>query len=342
MPSTKVPRDQLPELGDWDGPIHGELGVLRSEGDKVVCHACGRAFRLLGSHVWQAHGISAAAYKAIFGLNALTGLAGAETRELLRQHAGRVLAGHAGSEAGRERFRAMTPEARSALSRGRRWRLEGRRDPRNRQLRQAAGARAVQKVRDLVAAGAWRSRPFPDPRAANRKGNARRSALLQDPDYRARFSRRLSAAKGGRAPLTCVVCEAQFAPPPYRKTCSRECERARRQEVSRSRPRDRDRIREAARRRGGQAAAYEATLARLRALEPAAFERLPSRDRELVRRYYGLDDGRPRTQRELREHSGLDGRRVYGIVADAVAQLLEGTPFGAPAVEATGVSGATL
>ena len=31
------PGDQLPELGDWDGPIYGELGILTVDGDGRVC-----------------------------------------------------------------------------------------------------------------------------------------------------------------------------------------------------------------------------------------------------------------------------------------------------------------
>jgi hypothetical protein len=40
--NRRIPFDQLPKLGDWDGPIHGQLGVLATDGDKVECHVCGR------------------------------------------------------------------------------------------------------------------------------------------------------------------------------------------------------------------------------------------------------------------------------------------------------------
>jgi hypothetical protein len=38
----RIPLDQLPELGQWDGPIYGELGVLAVDLDdsRVQCHAC--------------------------------------------------------------------------------------------------------------------------------------------------------------------------------------------------------------------------------------------------------------------------------------------------------------
>jgi hypothetical protein len=37
----RVPLNELPELGEWDGPTHGELGVLAVDldGSRVQCHA---------------------------------------------------------------------------------------------------------------------------------------------------------------------------------------------------------------------------------------------------------------------------------------------------------------
>ena len=34
---------RLPTLGEWDGPIYGELGVLEEGPDGLVCHIGGRA-----------------------------------------------------------------------------------------------------------------------------------------------------------------------------------------------------------------------------------------------------------------------------------------------------------
>jgi hypothetical protein len=42
MARRTLPLDQLPELGDWDGPVFGELGVLAEDGVLLQCHACGR------------------------------------------------------------------------------------------------------------------------------------------------------------------------------------------------------------------------------------------------------------------------------------------------------------
>jgi hypothetical protein len=70
------PNWRRPQLGDWDGAIYGELGVLTAEedGERLVCHACGQAYRSLGAHVVQAHQLLAFEYKAIFGLRATTSL----------------------------------------------------------------------------------------------------------------------------------------------------------------------------------------------------------------------------------------------------------------------------
>jgi hypothetical protein len=56
MARQRVPPDRLPALGDWDGPIYGELGVLAVGGDLVQCHACGRNFSLLAYHAIRTHG----------------------------------------------------------------------------------------------------------------------------------------------------------------------------------------------------------------------------------------------------------------------------------------------
>ena len=51
MAGSRLPRDQLPGPGEWDGPVFGELGVLAVDGDRVRCHACGRWYRSLAAHV---------------------------------------------------------------------------------------------------------------------------------------------------------------------------------------------------------------------------------------------------------------------------------------------------
>ncbi|MDE3075684.1 MAG: hypothetical protein KGJ86_09650 [Chloroflexota bacterium] len=61
--SQSAARQALPELGDWDGPIYGQLGVLACDGQRVECHARGRWYSLLASHVIQTHGLSPAEYR---------------------------------------------------------------------------------------------------------------------------------------------------------------------------------------------------------------------------------------------------------------------------------------
>lgn len=69
------PKYKLPQLGEWDGPIYGELGVLHhDDGERVECHCCGEWFIHLGLHIWHAHDVTLEEYKAIFGLPSQRGL----------------------------------------------------------------------------------------------------------------------------------------------------------------------------------------------------------------------------------------------------------------------------
>jgi hypothetical protein len=81
---TDNPNYRLPELGEWDRPIYGELGVLHDDGEQVECHCCGAWFDALGMHVWKAHNLRPAEYRAIFGLGRTTGLVGPRYRKALQ------------------------------------------------------------------------------------------------------------------------------------------------------------------------------------------------------------------------------------------------------------------
>lgn len=48
----------------YERPIANEYGRLRSVGDRLVCHLCGRDWLLLGTHVWLTHGMTADEYRA--------------------------------------------------------------------------------------------------------------------------------------------------------------------------------------------------------------------------------------------------------------------------------------
>lgn len=73
------PDCRLRELGDWGGPIYGELGALAVDGERVECHCCGRRYRSLAHHVWSTHGISADEYRAIFGFLSIASSIGSGT-----------------------------------------------------------------------------------------------------------------------------------------------------------------------------------------------------------------------------------------------------------------------
>lgn len=66
--SPDTSHGHLWRLPDRTG-LHAPIGELRRDPDtgRVCCHLCGRWFRGLGSHI-RAHGYTAAAYRATFGL----------------------------------------------------------------------------------------------------------------------------------------------------------------------------------------------------------------------------------------------------------------------------------
>ena len=190
---------RLPELGDWEGPLFGELGVLVHEGDTVQCHACGGYFRSLASHAFLAHGLRGAEYRALFGLRRRTPLIGAALLEHRRAVFG-------------PRMRAYQPlhahyvidqshEERVQRRHEEPLRLEARLDPANRQVWEANG----------------------------RQGQQRRRELLADPTYRATVGKKISESKGGRIEVACAICGTTFlstrsaASDGQRQLCSPAC-----------------------------------------------------------------------------------------------------------------------
>lgn len=145
------PDYRLPELGDWDGPVYGEFGILADDGDKAQCHCCGEFFGHLGNHVWRTHNLTAPEYKAIFGLNASTGLIGPT---LLAKRSQRA------SEPGgivdyKGNGRPLTPEQASAMLSGRKVRLQARVDPKKRvaiteRTRKAGETRVQRGIQERV------------------------------------------------------------------------------------------------------------------------------------------------------------------------------------------------
>jgi transcriptional regulator with XRE-family HTH domain len=227
----------------WETPIHGRLGVLADDGERAQCHLCGDYFGNLGGHVSQVHGVSPDEYKARFELKASTGLHGPALKELRRrQAAARVgSTGFANFQTAAQRAQAeISPETRSAWSRGRRARLEERLDP----VRRAANAANLTKANAELQArrrdGTHREVGFGnrDPKEISALGHARIAELRTDPAWRAEFARKVSVARGGRLQVTCVICGTTFAEPwskKSRKTCGPDCRR----ELSRRTARER-------------------------------------------------------------------------------------------------------
>lgn len=147
---------RLPTLGEWDGPIYGELGVFRTDGDKAECHVCGQWFGHLGGHVARAHDLTADEYRAIFGLRAKTKLIGPSLREKRLQnqsHLERV-------RPTRSSLLDLTPEQRSQTARMPR-RLESRLDPKTVEAQRRGREQGGRTRRARYASGVWRPRVPP-------------------------------------------------------------------------------------------------------------------------------------------------------------------------------------
>lgn len=122
--SFPVADARLPGEDEWAGPIHGELGALTRADDRVQCHICGQFFRSLAAHVTQRHAVRACEYRALFGLNATTALVGPSLRAVRRETGCRVLTQYTQM---RQHIATLSPEERSAQTRGRIVPLETRR-----------------------------------------------------------------------------------------------------------------------------------------------------------------------------------------------------------------------
>ncbi len=76
-----LPLGRLPSGEQYFAPI----GEMRSDGERMQCHLCGRWYRMVGgSHLLSAHGWTTAEYRDAFLLNLTTSTVGPATRELKR------------------------------------------------------------------------------------------------------------------------------------------------------------------------------------------------------------------------------------------------------------------
>jgi hypothetical protein len=77
----------MTSTSDRDEPVHGQLGVLLDDGERVQCHACGEWFLHLGSHAFHSHGLRADDYRRTYGLMQKTKLGGPAWLEMRRKKA---------------------------------------------------------------------------------------------------------------------------------------------------------------------------------------------------------------------------------------------------------------
>jgi hypothetical protein len=118
-----------------------------------------------------------------------------------------------------------------------------------------------------------------------------------------------------RTPGVCALCGASFDGRPGQTYCSRRCA----VQARAVQPSD------------ASALSHAAIAARLREVDPTAYERLPPAEREALRSYYGLaGDERP-TQAALAARLGLLEPRVSDLLMAGVARLLGPAAVGATA-----------
>lgn len=145
-------------------------GILEDDGERVRCGVCGRWFRSLGMHARSAHGVAAADYRMLAGLNKGTALVSAASAERYRA------AGGARLDAIRP---AVNPVMTADADQRRAW---------------GAGPRAAQMRREASARETDRFARAPKPR---RRGAARQPTEPRTADHAARISaghrRRLGA-----------------------------------------------------------------------------------------------------------------------------------------------------
>jgi hypothetical protein len=268
------PAYALPPFGSWDGPLYGEFGSLARDGDRIQCHACGRWFKAIGTHLVRVHDIDADQYRSIFGLRVATGLVGDAYREYLQVSAERNFQAFWGAP-GDDQPTQLRGKARSHTLP-----LESKLDPANQQRWAEWGRRSGERERQLWATG-QRVRPKPvNPAAAVAKAVTRWRELLSDPAYRAAHMRKIADAR--RRHFLCQVCGVEFVrrekwfgtracgPECAHELRSRSARRARVSQRAEVRAQIRDR-----RRRAQPDGEYDRILRRLRTLSTEAWETFP-------------------------------------------------------------------
>jgi len=168
------------------------------------------------------------------------------------------------------------------------------------------------------------------------QAHARVRDLMSDPAWKERWRQRVAEGHGKRPPVrvTCAICGTEFDVPAAvvaagrGKTCSRACaNESRRRSGKANRPPDgletRAKKQTAVRNHVLQSDAFRTMAARLALLDSAAFDSLPERDREIVRRYDGLDPYQPQSQEEIGQLFGLARRNVGYVIKRRCAFLLD-------------------
>ncbi len=214
--------------------IHGQRGVLATDWHTVQCHLCGKWYSHLGSHVTKTHGLSAHEYKEIAGLNATAGLISPELAEKRRAAVGHL---REYDEQHRQRMHAMSAGERRENQGGRKPRLQTLLDPEHqRRVRMfiQAGQDGLARARED---GTY-SPPQPPSAEDTKKGQRKLARMREDPEFQKLMSRRISEGKGGARMETraCRWCQSPFEirASSRRQTCSSDCNKLLRAEITRN------------------------------------------------------------------------------------------------------------
>lgn len=202
---------KLPNLGDWNGIIYGELGVFESDiMGKAQCHACGDYFASVGNHAWNTHNLTAPEYRAIFGLNRMQSLAGVKHQEYLRdkmlnnpEHIEKL------AEAGREYMASRTLEQ-MQMAGSRTARHQHIIDPKTRETAVKANVAAIKAIKKKVREGNYHPKREELTAEQRQAISDRSKTLWKNPTFRERVISGNKKTKNAWEQVTCQMCGASF------------------------------------------------------------------------------------------------------------------------------------
>lgn len=230
------PEREVPEPYKRGDRVYGEMGMLQGDGERLVCHICGRAYAGLGQHVRMRHGMSADEYREEFGLMQKTGLISDSSADKRREQVSHL---RAYDTKNAQMMRDWDGASRRRWGKRREVRPQQKLDPGY----QARLEESVSQMHEGLARAREEGR-FTEPgwsEKATRSGQRALAQKRKDPAFREEVGRAISESKGGVSKETryCAVCGEPFEHTAWmnRLTCSEGCSKElRRQRMVRDNP----------------------------------------------------------------------------------------------------------